>query len=63
MTNGKGPAHDWWSQPWAGGPGFYKKAGSPSHEEQVGKQHPSMALASAPTSRFLPCLGYCPDFL
>jgi hypothetical protein len=33
------------------------------HREQACKQHPSMASASAPASRFLPCLSSCPDFL
>jgi hypothetical protein len=31
--------------------------------EQASKQHLSMASASAPASRFLPCLSSCPDFL
>jgi hypothetical protein len=30
--------------------------------EQASKQHPSTASASAPASRFLPCLSSCPDF-
>jgi hypothetical protein len=77
-----------------GSPGFCKKVGSASHEEQTSKQHPSMASpmaspisfrlqvpvlfeflswpskqdssvasASVPASRFLPCLSSCPDFL
>ena len=31
--------------------------------EQVSKQHPSMASASAPASKFLPCVSSCLDFL
>jgi hypothetical protein len=31
--------------------------------EQASKQHPSMASASAPASRFLPCLSSYHDFL
>lgn len=38
-------------RPWAGGPGFYKKAGWLSHGDQ-GSTH--MAYASVPASRFLP---------
>jgi hypothetical protein len=30
-------------------------------EEQGSKQHPSMGSASAPASRFPPCLSSCPD--
>jgi hypothetical protein len=45
-----------WANPWAGGPVFYKETGWASHEEQASKQHPSMASASAPASRFLPWL-------
>jgi hypothetical protein len=37
--------------------GFYRKPA-----EQASKQHPSMASASVPASRFLPCLSSCPDF-
>ena len=40
-------------------PGFCKKAGWASHDEQAGKQHPSVASASAPASRLLPCLSSC----
>jgi hypothetical protein len=35
------------ANPGLGGPGFYKKAGWAGHEEQAGKQHPSMVSASA----------------
>ena len=31
--------------------------------EQASKQPSSMVSASAPASRFLPCLSFCPDFL
>jgi hypothetical protein len=31
--------------------------------EQASKQHSSMVSASAPASRFLPCLSSCPDIL
>jgi len=31
--------------------------------KQSSKQHPSMASASAPASKFLPCVSSCPDFL
>ena len=48
---------------WAGGPGFYNRAGWTIHGEQASKQHPSMASASAPASRSQPCLSSCPDFL
>ena len=34
-----------------------------SQEEQESNQHHSMAIASAPASRFLPCLNSYPDFL
>jgi hypothetical protein len=47
MIDGEGPAHCGWSHPWAGGTGFYKKAGWTSHKKQASKQHPSMAAASA----------------
>ena len=30
--------------------------------KQAKKQHPSIASASAPASRILPCLSSCPDF-
>ena len=33
------------------------------HGEQASKQHPSVASLSAPTSRFLPCLSSCPNFI
>ena len=57
-----GPAHCGWGHLWAGSPGFYKKAGWASHGEQASEEHPSMASASAPASRFLQCLSSCPDF-
>jgi hypothetical protein len=59
---GEGPAHCEWYR-WPGGLGFYKKAGWANHGEQASKQHPSIASASAPASRFLLCLSSCPDFL
>jgi hypothetical protein len=34
-----------------------------NEKEQARHQHPSMASASVPASRFLPCLSSCPDFL
>jgi hypothetical protein len=34
-----------------------------SVRKQASKQHPSKASASAPASRFLPCLSSCSDFL
>jgi hypothetical protein len=47
-----------------GGPGFYKKAAEQAMDgEQASKPNPSMASASAPGSRFLPCVSSCPDFL
>jgi hypothetical protein len=46
---------------WAGGPGFYKKAGWASHDGQASKQNPSMASASAPASWFLHYLSSCLD--
>ena len=49
--------------PWAGGPGFYKKASWASHGEQANKQHPSVAYVSTVASVFLTCLSSCPDFL
>ena len=48
---------------WSDSPGFYKKAGWASHEEQTSKQHSSMVLASAPASSTLLCLSFCSDFL
>jgi hypothetical protein len=59
---GEGPAHCGWSHPWADGPGFNKKASRASHGEQAKKQHPCVAAASAPASKFLPCLSSCLDF-
>jgi hypothetical protein len=49
--------------PWAGSPGFYKKANWATQGRQASKQHLSMASASAPASRFLPCVSSFPDFL
>ena len=43
--------------------GSLKKAGCVSYNEQASKEHPSMVSASAPASKFLPCLSSCPDFL
>jgi hypothetical protein len=43
--------------------GAIKKAGSAIYGKQASKQHSSMASASAPDSRFLPRLSFCPDFL
>lgn len=51
---GKGAAHSGWSQPWAVLSCIRKQA------EQGSKQHSLSASASAPTSRFLPCLSSCP---
>lgn len=33
-----------WDHHWAGGPELYRKTGQESHDEQVSKQHPSMAI-------------------
>ena len=49
-------AHWDWYHPWAHGPGWYKKAGWASHEEQASKQHAPMASASVPAFRALLCL-------
>ena len=38
--------------------GFIRK-----QAEQASKQDPSMASASAPASKFLPCVSSCPGFL
>ena len=43
--------------------GFYKEVLWASREDKASKQHLPMASASAPASRFLPCLCSCPDFL
>jgi hypothetical protein len=43
-------------------PGSIRKA-EQAMGEQANKQHPSMASASAPASRFLPCLSSCHDFV
>ena len=43
-----------WCCPWAGGPGFYKKAGCASYVEQASRQHPSVVCVSVPASRLLP---------
>jgi hypothetical protein len=56
---GEGPAHCGWCHSWVGGPGFHK-AGL---WEKASKQHSSVASASAPALRFLPCVSSCPDFL
>lgn len=40
-----------------------EKTDCASQEQQASKQHPSVASASVPASRFLPCLSSCPDFL
>ena len=50
--------------PWASGPKFSKKkqAYQAMIHAQVSKEHPSMASAPAPASRFLPCSCSCPDF-
>lgn len=47
---GKGLSHCGCCPLGAGSPRWYKKA---NHEEQTGKQHPSVALASALASGFL----------
>lgn len=36
--------------------GYIKKTGSSSREEEASKQLPSVASASTPSSRFLPCV-------
>jgi hypothetical protein len=46
---------------WASGPGWYKKAGWASHGEQANEQHSSIASASVPVSRFLPCPSWMMD--
>jgi hypothetical protein len=43
--------------------GSIRKQLEQSPGEQASKQHPSMASASAPASRFLPCLSPCSGFL
>ena len=43
--------------------GSIKKAGRASLGKQFNKQHPSMASASAPASKFLPCVSNRSDFL
>ena len=45
-----GRAHYGWCHPWAGSPGFYKKASWASQVKQSSKQSPSIASASAPAS-------------
>ena len=55
--------HYGWCHPWAGSPGLYKKGSWASQGQQASHQHPSMASASAPASRFLPWLSFFPDFL
>jgi hypothetical protein len=54
----------WMVLRWVGGPGFYKKAGWASHDEQATKQHHSRgrSFASATAFRILSCLSSCPDF-
>jgi hypothetical protein len=49
--------------PWASSPGVYKKVSWTSQGKQSRKQGPSTASASAPASKFLPCLSSCLDFL
>jgi hypothetical protein len=39
-----GRGYDGWCHPWAGGPGFYRKAGRANHGEQASKQHPPWPL-------------------
>lgn len=45
----------------ADGPGCDKKADWASYEKQASKQQFSMASASVPFSKFLPCLSSYPD--
>jgi len=40
-------------------PGLEVLVSKRKQDEQASKQHPSMASASAPASRFLPCLSPC----
>jgi hypothetical protein len=61
VIKGEG-AHSGWCHPWIGSPGFYKKANWASQGQESTKQHPSMASASAPASKFLPCVSSSPDF-
>ena len=42
--------------------GSIRKQAEQSHWKQTSKQHPFMASASAPASRFLLCVNSCPDF-
>jgi hypothetical protein len=52
------PSSFGWNYPWPGVLEFYKKSGKASYDEQASKEHYSMASASAPASRFLPCLEF-----
>jgi hypothetical protein len=58
-----GRAHGGWCHPWAGSPGFYKEASWASQGKQASKHQPSMASASAPASKFLPCVSSSTDCL
>ena len=44
-------------------PGLVVLSSTGKQAEQASKQHPSMASASAPASKFLPHVSSCPDFL
>lgn len=43
----RGPSPLWVAPPWAGGPKLHKDASRASYEEQVSKQHSSVAFASS----------------
>ena len=54
MIDKGGPAIEGGTTPGqVGGPELHKKASWASYGEQASKQHPFMALASVPASRFL----------
>jgi hypothetical protein len=50
-----GRAHCGWCHPWAGSPGFYKKASWVSHGKQASKEYPQQPLHQLlpPSSRFV----------
>lgn len=47
---------------WASGPELYEKEGLAISGDQVSKQCSSILSASAPASRFLQCISFCPNF-
>ena len=63
MVKWGGLFHCGWCHFWAGSPWFYWKASWASQGKQSSKQHPSMTSASAPASKFLPCVSSYTDFL